>query len=43
MDPELGVKINFDNTENAFSHKSDKELKQLRWLFARILHPGNIL
>ena len=36
MDRELGVKINFDNTENAFSHKSDKELKQLRWLFARM-------
>ena len=27
------AKINFDNIEVAFAHKSDKELKQAYWIF----------
>jgi len=34
MEPEPSVQINFDNTEIAFSHKTDKELKELKWLFS---------
>ncbi len=36
MNPEAYAQINFDNTEIAFSYKSDKELKQVRWLFAQM-------
>ncbi len=31
--------INFDNTENAFAYKSDKELKQSRFLFNTMDYP----
>ena len=27
------TKVSFDNTEVAFKHKSDAELKQAKWLF----------
>ncbi len=33
MDPESQTELNFNNTEIAFSYKSDKELKHLKWLF----------
>ncbi len=32
-DPEHYSQIDFENTEIAFSHKSDKELKKTEWLF----------
>lgn len=33
MDSEPSSNLNFENTEIAFSYKSDKELKRLKWLF----------
>lgn len=35
----LYMKINFDNTEIAFSHKSDKALKKAGWLFRMMNKP----
>jgi len=32
--PQMNNPISFDNTEIAFAYKTDKELKQSRWLFA---------
>lgn len=33
------TKISFDNTENAFAYKSDKELKQSKFLFSTMDYP----
>jgi hypothetical protein len=33
--------INFDNTENAFAYKSDKELKKAHFLFSLMGEIGN--
>src|SRR5688572_9591289 len=30
----MNTNISFDNTEIAFAHKSDKELKEAHWLFS---------
>lgn len=38
MDPK--PTISFDNTENAFAHKSDKELKKARFLFKSMSYQG---
>lgn len=48
MDPEPSGKLTFDNTEIAFSYKSDKELKQMKWLFSmmnnsRLVKLGSVL
>jgi proline dehydrogenase len=34
------MNLSFDNTENAFAYKSDKELKQSRFLFNTMTYPG---
>lgn len=39
MEVEPLEKLNFDNTENAFSYKSDKQLRQVRWLFSIMNNP----
>lgn len=39
MDPITQDKINFDNTEIAFSYMSDKELKDVEWLFSKMNKP----
>lgn len=33
IDPDPSLDLNFENTEIAFSHKSDRELKKTAWLF----------
>lgn len=40
MDSEPESFLNFDNTEIAFSYKSDSELKRLRWLFSLMNNAG---
>lgn len=35
----VSMKISFDNTENAFAYKSDKELKSARFLFSTMGFP----
>lgn len=37
--PRMNTNISFDNTEIAFAHKSDKELKQSHWLFSMMAKP----
>ena len=35
----MNTNISFDNTEIAFAHKTDKELKQSHWLFSLMARP----
>jgi proline dehydrogenase len=35
----MNTNISFDNTEIAFAHKSDKELKEAHWLFSIMARP----
>jgi proline dehydrogenase len=32
--------VSFDNTQNAFAYKSDKELKKARFLFSSMSYQG---
>jgi len=40
MESEPSTKLDFQNTEIAFSYKSDKELKRLKWLFSMMNNSG---
>ncbi len=40
MESEPSTKLDFENTEIAFSYKSDKELKRLKWLFTMMNNSG---
>jgi len=42
MDLKSGTNLDFSNTEIAFSYKSDKELKNLKWLF-RLMNNGALV
>ena len=40
MESEPSSKLDFDNTEIAFSYKSDSELKKVKWLFSLMNNSG---